>query len=51
MQKGKGHTVELDAGHQRVLAALVAEDSPVHRIIGPARERAEREYALYELRP
>ena len=46
------HTVRaaLDAGHDRVLAALVAEDSPVHRIVGPARERAEREYALYELR-
>jgi hypothetical protein len=39
----------LDAGFEAILAALVADDSLVHRIVGAAAGSPESEYALYEL--
>jgi len=39
----------LDAGFDRVLLALIGEDSLVRKIIGDSINEAEREYALYEM--
>jgi hypothetical protein len=39
----------LDAGFDRVIVALIGEDSVVRRIMGDSIHQAEREYALYEL--
>ena len=39
----------LDAGFDRVLLALIGEDSLARKIVGDSIEQAEREYALYEM--
>jgi PAS domain-containing protein len=41
----------LEAGFETALVALVAEDSPVRAIAGGRIDRADIEYALYELAP
>jgi hypothetical protein len=39
----------LDAGFDRAVLALIAEDSLARKIVGDSIDQAEREYALYEL--
>jgi len=39
----------LDAGFEKVLIALVAQDSPVRGMLGSRAVRGDTEYVLYEL--